>query len=490
MSANLQVSETLPVAPIPTAKGHWLLGSLLEFRRDSLGGLKNAAANYGDIVRLRFLHIEYLFFNHPDAIKHVLQDNHRNYVKTPSYHKMKIFIGEGLLTSEGDFWRRQRRMAQPGFHREQLAGLAARMSEEAQATVARWQAAADKGPGRGPGPGPVPGEPQAIDLTAEMSRLTMRIASTTLFGMGLDEEDARAIGRAVEVAQEETERRVQELFNWPLWLPTPRNRRANQAIAALDGIVYRMIERRRRDPKGTHELPARIDLLQMLLDARDADTGEGMSDRELRDEVATIFTAGHETTANALGWTFHLLAEHPAVEDELRAELSRVLGGRAPGLEDLKKLPYMHQVIEESLRLYPPAWGLERRAVGPDVVMGHPIGAGTNIVLCPWTTHRHPAFWRDPERFDPTRFSTENSAGRRRYAYYPFGGGPRLCIGREFALMELQLVLPVLLQAFRFAPVPGQRVELLPQITLRSRYPLRYTLTQGPAVDTESAAMR
>jgi cytochrome P450 len=264
---------------------------------------------------------------------------------------------------------------------------------------------------------------------------------------------------------------MMQLASLPERVPTPRNRRFSRALSTVDKIVYSMIEERRA---------GRIvadDLLSMLMEARDAETGESMSDKQLRDEVMTIFLAGHETTASSLSWALYLVSKDPNVEEKLAAEVDAALNGRTPAMEDLPNLPYTRMVIEEALRLYPPAWAFGRQAIADDEIGGYRIPANSSVLVSPWITHRHPAFWDRPQQFDPERFTAEKSAGRPRYAYFPFGGGPRQCIGNEFAMMETQLVLAMIAQQFKFRLVPGQRVEPDPSVTLRPKGTLAMTLT-------------
>jgi cytochrome P450 len=362
---------------------------------------------------------------------------------------MKPMMGEGLLTSDGDFWRRQRRLSQPAFHRQQIGAFAGTMTSIAEEMLERWQPVAARG--------------QLIDVSAEMIRLTLSIVSKTLFNTDVGAE-ANTVGEAITVAFKEFDRRLAALFTLPDVVPTPSRRRLHNAIQTLDRVVYRIIEERRRAGEDIG------DLLSMLVFARDEETGESMSDKQLRDEVMAIFLAGHETTANALNWIWYLLSKHPAVERRLHDELAAVLGGRIPTLEDLPKLSYTTMVIEESLRLYPPAWVIERRSIAADQIGPYVIPPGSTIIPSQYITHRHPAFWDNPEGFDPERFTPERVAARPRFAYFPFGGGPRVCIDNNFAMMELQLILATVTQRYRLALVPGHPVELDPMITLRPRY--------------------
>ncbi|MCI0579802.1 MAG: cytochrome P450 [Chloroflexi bacterium] len=420
----------------PGPAGHPLLGVMRDFQRDPLGYMSQLVGQYGDLVRYRFLPGWYGYIvSHPDHVKYVLQDNNRNYSK--QVHPMKflqLLVGEGLLTSEGEFWRQQRRLAQPAFHRQRLAALGEMMTGTTQAMLDRWQT--------------VEGRP--LDVDREMMRLTLRVAARALFDVDVSDAADR-VGRAfTEASEYYAAHYVNPLSRTLVHLPTRPHRRFKAAVRTLDQVVQGIIQERRRSGED------RGDLLSMLLLARDADTGQGMSDRQVRDEVMTLLLAGHETTSNALTWTWYLLDRHPEAAEKLRAELAAVLGGRAPAMDDLPHLPTTRLVLEETLRLYPPAWGLMRLSEAADQIGGYDLPARTYVVISPYLTHRHPAFWPDPERFDPERFTPEQIAGRPRYAYIPFGGGPRQCIGNTFAMVEAQLVLATVAQLYRLRLVPGR----------------------------------
>ncbi len=440
----------------PGPRGHALLGSLPAYRQGRLRFFTDTAREYGGVVRVRLGPRVIHLVSHPDGIKHILQDNHRNYRKGERYDRLVPVLGRGLLTSEGEFWLRQRRLAQPAFHRQRLGAFATIMTEATAAMLARWEREAWRG--------------QPLDIAAEMMRLTFAIVGRTLFSADVSGE-ADAVGQALTIALREADRRIRSTIPLPERLPTARNRRVREAIRTLDGVVYNLIAAR-RDGRDARE----GDLLAMLLAARDEETGEGMSDRQLRDEVMTIVLAGHETTANALAWTWYLLSQHPEAEEHLRAEVATALSGRTPGIEDLAALSYTRMVIEEAMRLYPPAWAVGRTALVDDEIGGYRIPAGKTVVLSPYVTQRLPQFWDDPERFAPERFRPERVAARPRFAYFPFGGGPRLCIGNGFAMLEAQLIVAMVAGRYRLRLVPGQRVEPEPMVTLRPRGGLPMTL--------------
>lgn len=449
------VSQENPLPPFAPAP-HWFWGHLRERREDPLRLFLALHREHGETVRVRMgPMVTLLSLSNPDHVKHVLVDQPGRYHKGAGLDRARPLLGNGLLTSEGSFWMRQRRLAQPAFHKDRVQGFARTMTDAAGALLATWEASAG-------------GE---RDLHEDMMTLALTVVARTLFSSDVTADTGR-IGRALTVALEEANRRMLSLAPRPGFFPTARRRAFDAARATLDGIILRLVaERRRGETRGD-------DLLQMLLDAKDADTGEQMTDAQLRDEVMTLFLAGHETTANALTWTFLLLAQHPEAEARLHQELDDVLGGRHPTVEDLPRLPYLGWVLNESMRLYPPAWVLARQARVPDEVAGVRIPASRLffVVMSPWVIHRNPRLWPDPDRFDPLRFSPEQSAGRPKLAYLPFGAGQRMCIGNGFALMEASLVLATLAQRFQPRPLPGAQVQFDPLITLRPKDGLRVRL--------------
>ncbi|GAB4207713.1 MAG: cytochrome P450 [Roseiflexaceae bacterium] len=434
------------IAPGP--RGNLLLGALPELGSDPLAFLERITRTYGDIVRYRLLHMQVHLLNHPDHIRHVLQEHQRNYTKELfDYDMLRWITGNGLVTSEGSFWLRQRRLAQPAFHRQRIAALGEQISAAAADLLERW----DDLP-----------EGQSVDVQDAMMRVTLRVVGEALFGTDVSQQ-ADQVSAAFSTLTRNLMRRFQELGVLPPILPTKRDREFRAARAQLDRVVFQIIEQRRRSGED------RGDLLSLLMQARDQETGEQMDDRQLRDEVATLLLAGHETTATTLTWAFHLLGTNPAVEARLHAELDTVLGGRLPGMDDLPQLPYTRMVIDETMRLYPPVPTMSRKAVAEDMIGGYRIPANSAVIISPYTMQRHPAFWPEPERFDPERFSPERSAGRPRFAYFPFSGGPRQCIGNTFALAEAQIILAALAQHYRLRPTAGRRVESELMLTLRPR---------------------
>ncbi|GAB4440729.1 MAG: cytochrome P450 [Chloroflexi bacterium OHK40] len=425
--------------------------TLIAFQRDPIGFLSRAAARHGDVAAFQLGPQPVVLLSNPDDIREVLVTNSRSFVKGRALERARRLLGDGLLTSEGAHHLRQRRLAAPAFHRQRIASYGATMARLADEHQARWQPGA------------------TVDLANELMRLTLRIAGETLFGADTD-------GSADEVAAAMAD--LLALFRLVALpfadaieqLPLPSTMRFRAARQRLDRIIYGMIAARRARPDGG-------DLLAMLLQARDIDgDGTGMTDAQVRDEALTIFLAGHETTANALAWTFYLLSQHPEVDRQLHDELAAVLGDRAPTVADLPQLRLAEMVFAEALRLYPPAWILGRRAIAPFVAGGHTFSPGTIAMMSQWIVHHDPRYYPDPYRFDPERFTPEARAARPKFAYFPFGGGPRICIGEQFAWMEGVLVLATIARRWRPILLPEHPVVLQPTITLRPRYGLRMRL--------------
>ncbi|MFZ1397807.1 MAG: cytochrome P450 [Candidatus Promineifilaceae bacterium] len=450
----------LPHPPGPM--GSWPQGVLKQFQEEPLRAMMQMFRDYGDAIRFRAAlnFYGYLFF-HPNHNQHILQENNRNYSKMPhpSLSLLRPVVGNGLLTSDGDFWRRQRRLAAPAFHRKRIADFAQTMTAATDTMLETWHPLAQNG--------------RPLDVNAAMMHLTLEIVGKTLFSIDLTRE-ADTIGDSFSVVNEEIARLTGIPFaDIGLKLPfLPSTRTINKHTAVLTNVVHGIIQERRESGLASE------DLLGMLMAARDEDTGEGMSDQQLHDEVMTIMLAGHETTAVSLAWTFYLLSEHPDVLAELEAEVDGVLNGRLPTIDDVPNLTYTTMVSEESMRLYPPAYAIARWGNDEDEVGGYYLPKNAVITLSPYVTHRHPEFWDAPERFDPQRFTAARKAERPRFAYLPFGGGPRQCIGNSFAMTEAILLLASIVQRYRLTLLPGTQVALEPLITLRPKGKLMMTLTE------------
>ena len=439
----------------PGPKGNWLLGSLADARRDPLGLFLSSANTYGDVVRFRFGPATAYLLRGSDAFKQVFVDDHRNFSKdTNAYRNLRLVFGNGLVTSEGDFWLRQRRIAQPAFTRQKIAAIGSIVVEETERMLDAWAARAN------------PDEP--FDAFGEVMAAASRLTERALLGTVSESasEVAEALTTVMYVAQE----RAMSVFPLPPSIPTPRHRKLKAALAVLDRFIYGIIEERRA--KGVTD---RVDLLSTLMSARDEETGEAMSDKQLRDEVLTLYSAGHETTATGLSWALYLLSQNDAARARLHAELDEVLEGRAPTVEDLPKLGYTRRVIDESLRLRPPIWQVARRVVEPTTIGGYAIPSRAFVFCCIYAAHRNPNVWERPEEFDPDRFLPDRFAAIPRYAYLPFGAGPRMCIGSNLALLEEQLMLATIARRFQLDLVPGHPVEPMPLLVLRPRNGLRMT---------------
>jgi cytochrome P450 len=428
-------------------RGFPIAGSVFDALRDPLELFMSGTRDFGDVVGFHMLHYPYVLLTNPEAIRHVLVENHKNYEKSRNYIGLKQVLGQGLVTSEGELWRRQRRLAQPAFHRERIQSFVRAMSECTADMLARWE-----------------GESE-LDVHKEMMRLTFRVVGRALLSRDLD-GDASAIGEALTVGLHWANDYAETLFPIPKSVPTPKNMRLKKAMKTFDDLIFGTIEERRREgPKD--------DLLSMLLEARDEDTGEAMSDNLLRDELITMVSAGHETTANALSFALYLLSKHPSWMRAVRDEAKSVLGDRLPEIDDVKKLPTAAMVIEETMRLYPPVWVFERRALEADRFEDFEIPKDATVGISPYVLHRSAKHWENPEGFDPTRFEPRAKEGRHKYAYMPFGGGPRTCIGNVFALTEATIVLAMIARRFRMDLLPGHTMELDALVTLRPKGGLR-----------------
>jgi cytochrome P450 len=448
-SDNVPTSGTVPRAParLPIA------GHILQWRADPVK-LLTEAMRQADVVRLALPGATY-FLSHPKHVKHVLQDNHQNYRKGWVFDRIKPYWGESLLTADGDTWRQQRRRVQPSFKREHTASFAPIVTTRTAEMLERWEKHAALG--------------QALALYNEMTELALVIIGDVLFGVDLW-ADAAEMAKAAQSALAVLKKRVAALAPLPLWIPTSDNRRFNGAMRMLNDRISEIVERKRGTADDAHSF------LAMLMAARDAETGAGMSDKQLHEEILGMLQQGHDTVGESLAWTWYLLSLHPEVDRKLHLEVSQVVGDRMPTIADLPRLHYAHMILQESLRMYPPVWVIPRDAINDDQIGGYRIPAGSTILLSPYLTHRHPEFWENPEAFDPERFLPAPSHDRPRHAYFPFGGGPRLCMGVDMAMMEMMLIMVMVVQRYRIHLVPGHREEPECILDMLPRYRVRATL--------------
>jgi len=434
--------RTLPPHP---KKAHWFFGNVYYLLWNPIPYFKETTAQFNGIYRLTSRFLNLAVVNDPEYVKYIMQDNNKNYKKWFKNDVLEMVLGRGLLTSEGDFWRKQRRLAQPAFHKERLAKMADTMITCTQQQIKKLEQLADK---------------KNIDISTEMMELTLNIVAGAMF--------SSEVKGAIQVVSHEIEQvslmataRFNNPFRLPIKYPTPANLREKKSIKNLDDVLNPII-RERRKSTGRFD-----DLLAMLMEAKDEDTGEQMSDQQLRDETMTIFLAGHETTALALSWLWYLLDKNPAEAQKLYDEIDQVTQGRVPTLEDLMRMPYTRMVMDEALRLYPPAWLIMRENLEDDEIGGYRIPKGYTLMIPVYTIHHDPKLWPEPDAFKPERFSKENAKTHHRFSYFPFGGGPRQCIGNNFALMEMQLIIVLMLQKFRFKTTAGFKPEMHPMVTLR-----------------------
>ncbi len=420
-----------------------------ERRRDPLAFFTKITRDYGDVANLKLFDFRTLFINHPNDIEDMLVNKARKFEKGRVMKANMRLFGEGLLTSEGDFWLRQRRLAQPAFHRDRIAAYAATMVEFAERAMRGWKSG------------------EARDIHEEMMQITLQVVGKTLFSADLA-RDTHEVGKTLEILLKLASDFGKSILI-PLWVPTLRNLRARIGIRRIEKIIYRIIAQKRAEAHDTG------DLLSMLLAVQDED-GSRMTDKQLRDETITLFLAGHETTANALSWTLWLLAQNPAVERKFHEELAGVLAGRAPSVEDIPKLLYTSHILTESMRLYPPAWGMARLVKEEVEVAGYKLVPGNGVACAQWVVHRDPRWFDEPLKFLPERWEGDLAKRIPRFAYFPFGGGPRQCIGNSFAVMEATMILAAIAQKFRFRLVENHPVKPLASITLRPAHGIRATL--------------
>ena len=457
------VSSSQPLRDAPLLGGGLpVVGQLLALRNDPIAVFRRAAEVPSDVVRIQVGPRSLFLVRRPEHVKYVLQENAGRFSKqTRGYEALRTVLGNGLVTSEGAFWLRQRRLAQPAFHRQRIAQFASTMTSLTGELMQKWRTASERD--------------EELDVSHQMMALTLRVVGWTLLSTEIGPASP-VVADALNVVLHQMMPRTTRLLSLPLSVPTPMNLALRRSRGKLDEIVLRIIDERRRS--GT----LGDDLLGMLMAARDEETGEAMSDAQLRDEVMTIFLAGHETTANALTWTLYLLSQHPELRARLAREVHAAMGDRTPTFEDLPKLGYVQAVINESMRLYPPVWMLMRRAEVDGEIGGFRVPLHSFVAVSPFINHRLPELFPEPERFDPERFTGSGANALPRFAYIPFSGGQRVCIGNGFALMEAQLVLTMIAQRFELDLVPGHRVVLDPAVTLRPKSGMRMRVRPAPGM--------
>jgi cytochrome P450 len=447
---------TLPPGPAPAKTFLEQLHLMRKFAGNFLPLTLDWKQQYGDVYVVQFGELKQYMISHPDHIHQVTTELASKFHKDNDYKNprkgLARFLGSGLLTSDGEFWKRQRKLSAPAFHHKRIAAYAGTMVDYTDRLLREWQSNS------------------RLDIAEEMTRLTMLIVAKALFNTDVSSEVERT-GEAVEAIQ----RFMNSPRLLPTWIPTRLELAARHASNDLDEIVYRIINERRASGEDTG------DLLSMLLLAQD-DEGKHMTDKQARDEVVTLFLAGHETTANTMNWTWYLLAQYPEVEAKLHEELDRVLGGRLPTFEDLEHLKYTEMVIKESMRILPPVWVFSRVAIEDVEIGGYHIEKGSVVAPFTYALHHDPRWWENPETFDPERFSPENEHKINRRAYLPFASGPRVCIGNGFAMMEARLILATIASRYRLSLAPGQQVEIMPRLTLNPKDGLPMTVTEREPV--------
>jgi len=452
ITAPVRTRTTLPGPPLIAAPN-----LLRRMALDRLEVMTSVSRRYGDAVKLRLGPKQMLFFNHPDHAKHILADNPGGYLKGIGLVHARRALGDGLLTSEGGVWKAQRKVIQPAFQAKRIAAKTEVIAQEAQAMVERLRRQAGGGP---------------VDMRAEMTGLTLGVLGRALLetDLGVFEN----IGESFEAVQDQAIFEMMTLSSVPRWIPLPKQLRFRKARAELDRIVAELASDRRLHPTDSGD-----DILSRLIAQAGEDHHDPAARARMRDEMVTLLLAGHETTASTLSWTFHLLSDHPEVWERLHAEAAGVLGDGPITYEHLHGLTYTSMVVQEVMRLYPAVWLLPREAKEDDVVGGYHVPAGADVLLCPYTLHRHPGFWDRPDEFDPDRFDTKRAATRPRYAYIPFGAGPRVCVGSSLGLIEATVVTASIVRALKLTTVPGYQVRGEPMLTLRVRGGLPMTVTEA-----------
>jgi len=436
--------------PAPKERRHWLFGHALLLKDDAIGMVKLFIQNHGNIFSLHLPFVKAVIASNPEYARYVLQDNSKNYTKSLAYDMLKPLLGMGLLTSEGDFWKKQRKLAQPAFHKRKLDEWTAMMIERAEHTAEKIEKYADRG--------------EAFDVLPEMTALTLDVISKAIFSTGV-EDKAKIVGDQITLLNEYTIEKLHTPVRMPDFVPTPFNLRMKRAVDLLNKIIYEIIDKRKSEGE------SKDDLLSMLMDVKDEETGETMSKQQLRDELMTIFLAGNETSSNALSWTLYLLSQNPEKEKKMMDEIEeKLVDGFELNYKTVGEFHYVKQVIEESMRVYPPVWTVGRRAIEDDELGGYKIAKQTNVLVPIIYLHHSERFWEEPQKFLPERFAPDKRNGIDRFVYFPFGGGPRVCIGNNFAMLEMEIILITLYRKFTFKVKENFEVEPEPLVTLRPKY--------------------
>jgi cytochrome P450 len=459
--ANVPTSRAKPLERAPGPPGFYGLRNLVRFSKNPLSHLRGLQRQYGDTVEMRVFGKRFFVLSNPEDIESALVKNARFMLRDNYIVILERILGKGLLTSDGDLWKRQRKLMSQAFVPKRIHSYGEAMVRVTDAAIRPWK------------------DGMTINLHREISRVTMEVVADVLFGAGVDRDAVQTVGDSLEVINEYLANSPEAILKLPGWVPTPRNIRTNRAVKRIDELIYRIIGSRR-------DAPPRDDLLGTLLAARD-DDGTRMSDQQLRDEAITLFLAGHETTALTLAHTIYLLSKHPDIERRLYEEITSVIGDRLPKADDARALPFTERVLKEAMRLYPPVWTTGRE-VGEDVeIGGYLLPKGAQIMASQWVVHHDPRWFPNPEGFDPDRWTPERAKTLPKFAYFPFGGGPRVCIGNHFSMMEATLLLATILQRFRIELLPGERLSLKPSVTLRQAGPgLQVRLLARPQLKATS----
>lgn len=432
-------------------KGYPFLGNILDLASPKrLDWMQSLTDEYGAVSKFKLMNKEVYLVNHPDLVKEILTKKSHIYTKkTIGFKMIKYVLGDSTFTSMGETWKRKRRLVQPSFHKERISALATTITDTIAEMMTDWETACD--------------EQQTLNLSHEMMQLTLRVVVKSMFSTALSQAEVQTVANVFTPLLAATNKRVVFPFEWFYRLPIARNATYQKYIDELDTIIFRIIKDRRK----MNEPP--MDLLQMLMDATDEETGEPLSDQELRDEVMTVFIAGHETTANAMAWLWAILSQKPEIRTKVEEEVAEVLGNRTPVPSDFSQLSYSLKVFKETMRLYPPVPALPRRLEQDDVLGGYNMKGGNDIFFSPYLLHRHPDFWDNPETFDPHRFDKETQRQQHTFAYLPFGGGPRICLGNNFAMMEAVFIMAMVTQRFKLHLVPNTKIEPLISLTTRPK---------------------